>query len=99
MKAAPVRYQALGRDRMLLIECPWCGPRNQIEFEYVGPLLKRPDRQVSVSEWVAFVYQRKNPKGDYDELWQHCGGCREFVTVRRNTITNDLVTIGERVGS
>jgi heterotetrameric sarcosine oxidase delta subunit len=77
---------------MLLIPCPWCGPRNQIEFTYGGDAtLRRPADNVSIAEWFAYVYLRDNPKGPHDELWLHSAGCRSWFKVRRDTRTHDIL--------
>jgi len=37
---------------MLLIPCPWCGPRSQIEFTYGGDAtVRRPALDASEDEW------------------------------------------------
>ena len=51
---------------MLLIPCPWCGPRDHSEFTYGGDATaKRPaDPQAASDEdWFAYVYLRANPRG------------------------------------
>ena len=77
---------------MLLIPCPWCGPRAQVEFAYGGDAtLKRPATDASVEAWAAFVYQRANPAGPHDELWFHGAGCRQWFRVRRDTRTHEIL--------
>ena len=77
---------------MLLIPCPWCGPRNQIEFTYGGDAtVQRPANDAPVAEWFAYVYLRDNPLGPHDELWLHSAGCRSWFKVRRNTRTHDIL--------
>ena len=78
---------------MLLIPCPWCGPRAQSEFTYGGDAtLKRPPTDAPEGEWVAFVYLRDNPAGPHDELWQHSAGCRQWFPVRRDTRTHAILS-------
>ena len=76
------------------IACPFCGPRDLIEFSYAGDAanaLARPDPSTSdQAAWNAYVYDRANPAGDHDELWQHAGGCRRFLKVTRNTVTHEI---------
>ena len=77
---------------MLLIPCPWCGPRNQVEFTYGGDAtLRRPPPDAAESAWVDYVYLRDNPCGPHDELWYHGAGCRSWLKVRRNTRTHDII--------
>jgi methylglutamate dehydrogenase subunit B len=78
---------------MLLIPCPWCGPRAQSEFTYGGDAtVKRPRRDASEAAWVAFVDLRDNPAGPHDELWQHSAGCRQWFQVRRDTRTHAILS-------
>ena len=82
---------------MLLITCPWCGPRAQIEFAYGGDAgVARPadPEAVSAGEWLDHVYLRDNPRGPHDEWWQHSAGCRAWVKVRRDTWTHRVLGSG-----
>jgi heterotetrameric sarcosine oxidase delta subunit len=77
---------------MLLIPCPWCGPRNQIEFVYGGDAtVRRPSPEASADTWFDYVYVRDNPCGPHDELWQHVAGCRRWLVVTRDTRTHDIL--------
>jgi len=73
---------------MLIIECPWCGKRDQTEFSYHGEAhISRPKDPYSLSEeeWGNYVFFRKNPKGIHHERWVHRHGCRKWFNVVRNT--------------
>ena len=77
---------------MLLIPCPCCGPRNQIEFTYGGDAtLVRPAPDAPETAWADYVYLRDNPCGPHDELWFHGAGCRCWFKVRRDTRTHDIL--------
>ena len=77
---------------MLLIPCPWCGPRNQVEFTYGGDAtVKRPPPDAPMETWFAFVYLRDNPCGPHQELWLHSAGCLQWFKVRRDTRTHDIL--------
>lgn len=79
---------------MLLIPCPWCGPRAEIEFRHGGEAhLVRPADPAAVSdtEWAAFLYQRHNPKGRHAERWRHIHGCGRFFNCIRDTVTDRIV--------
>ena len=77
---------------MLLIPCPWCGARAQIEFTYGGDAtLQRPAVDASEAEWVQFVFLRNNPAGPHQELWQHSAGCRQWLRVSRDTRTHEIL--------
>ncbi len=80
---------------MLLIKCPWCGERDMVEFAHGGDATKvypkDPDA-ATAAEWHAFVYLRDNPRGVHDEHWHHIAGCRQWLKVRRDTTTHDILT-------
>jgi methylglutamate dehydrogenase subunit B len=77
---------------MLEIKCPWCGNRAETEFSYGGDATcRRPDDAASdIKEWHSYVYERKNPAGPHDEYWQHTGGCRRWIRVRRDTRNHQI---------
>ncbi len=77
---------------MLLIPCPWCGARSQVEFTYGGDAtVKRPAPDAPDAAWYAYVYVRDNPAGPHDEWWLHSAGCRQWIRVRRDTRTHDIL--------
>jgi sarcosine oxidase subunit delta len=77
---------------MLLIPCPWCGARSQVEFTYGGDAtVKRPAPDAPDAAWYAYVYVRDNPLGPHDEWWLHSAGCRRWIKVRRDTRTHDIL--------
>jgi len=79
---------------MLLITCPWCGPRAEIEFKYGGqagvPCPSDPD-QVDDAEWGRFLFFRDNSKGPFAERWVHTAGCRRWFTALRDTVTHEFL--------
>jgi len=78
---------------MLLIMCPWCGPRAHIEFTYGGDAtVDRPadPDAVSAEQWLDHVYLRDNPRGPHVEWWHHSAGCRGWFRVRRDTWTHRI---------
>ena len=75
---------------MLLIECPWCGERDESEFTYGGEahIVRPADPDAATDEeWADYLFFRKNPKGDHLEQWCHSSGCRRWFNVRRDTLT------------
>jgi sarcosine oxidase, subunit delta len=80
---------------MLLIPCPWCGPRPEIEFYHGGQahVMRPADPQlVSDEEWADFLYNRTNPKGAHAERWRHLHGCGRFFNCLRDTVTDQIIT-------
>ena len=77
---------------MLLIPCPWCGPRSQVEFTYGGDAtVHRPAVDAPEGEWFQYVYLRDNPMGPHDEWWLHGAGCRQWFRVSRDTHTHEIL--------
>lgn len=80
---------------MLIITCPFCGPRSENEYIYGGPSKqRRPENASDCSnkEWVEYLTVSTNPVGPVSENWWHVRGCGEFVTVERDTLTHDITT-------
>ncbi|MGF1471445.1 MAG: sarcosine oxidase subunit delta [Rubrobacteraceae bacterium] len=76
---------------MILLDCPYCGPRNASEFHYAGELSERPDPTgTTPGEWRTFLYLRDNPAGWTTETWFHRAGCRQHLVVERHTVTNEV---------
>lgn len=79
---------------MLLIPCPWCGERDEIEFSYGGQAgIPYPADPAALSdeEWAEFLFVRDNPKGPFAERWVHAQGCRRWFDLVRDTVTHELV--------
>ena len=82
---------------MLLIPCPWCGPRDEVEFRYggqAGVAYPRDPDALSDAEWAGFLFMRDNPKGWWAERWYHVHGCRRWFDLERDTATNELRRAG-----
>jgi sarcosine oxidase subunit delta len=86
---------------MLLIPCPYCGERPEIEFSYGGQAHReRPQRPADLSdeEWSRHIYVRDSPRGRNAERWRHLRGCGRFFNVIRDTTTDRIAAaygIGE----
>ena len=80
---------------MLLIACPHCGPRAQVEFAYDRTLDAIVPLAASTDVAIAALYTRANPRGWSDELWQHRAGCRRWLVVRRHTVTHIIESVAE----
>jgi len=79
---------------MILLPCPWCGPRAADEFAYLGELTPRPDPQRATrTEWRDYLYLRANLAGWTTERWYHRMGCRRYLTVQRHTVSNDVRSV------
>ncbi len=79
---------------MLLIDCPYCGERPEIEFTHGGQAhLARPQEPAQLDDqaWAEFLYTRSNLKGVYAERWRHAHGCGRFFNALRDTTTDHFV--------
>jgi heterotetrameric sarcosine oxidase delta subunit len=81
---------------MLRIACPWCGPRDEIEFGYGGEAhiaLPREAESLSDAAWADYLFMRTNPKGPHRERWVHTHGCRRWFNVVRDTTTERILAV------
>ena len=82
---------------MMLIECPNCGPRDEIEFHYGGqahiPYPKDGGASMSDAEWAQYLFFRDNPKGIFAERWVHSAGCRRWFNAVRDTVTYEFLAV------
>ncbi|MGW1623049.1 sarcosine oxidase subunit delta, partial [Streptomyces sp. NPDC002172] len=81
---------------MLLIPCPWCGPRDETEFHYGGQAhVPYPEDPASLTDeqWARYLFFRTNPKGPFAERWSHAAGCRRWFNAVRDTSTNEILTV------
>lgn len=83
---------------MLLITCPFCGPRAESEFSYGGQAhIARPLKPETLSdeEWAGYVFWRQPTKGVFYERWMHAQGCRRWFNAVRDTVTYDILATYE----
>jgi sarcosine oxidase, subunit delta len=81
---------------MLLIHCPHCGPRAEIEFRCGGEAhVERPGPHDSVSDeaWAHYLFFHANPKGGHRERWLHSAGCGRWFNVARDTVTHRITAV------
>ncbi|MFG2790128.1 sarcosine oxidase subunit delta family protein [Streptomyces sp. NPDC048419] len=81
---------------MLLIPCPWCGPRDEAEYHYGGqahvPYPEDPSA-LTDEEWARYLFFRDNTKGPFAERWNHTSGCRRWFNAVRDTSTNEVLSV------
>ena len=63
---------------MLIIDCPWCGPREQTEFSCGGE---------------AHIVRPIDTDALTDEQWVHAHGCRRWFNVQRDTVTCQITAV------
>jgi len=77
---------------MLLIPCPWCGPRAETEFSCAGEARTRVagGEDLDAAAWADRLHGRDNLRGEAAELWWHVHGCQQWLLVRRDTLTHTV---------
>jgi sarcosine oxidase, subunit delta len=78
---------------MLLITCPYCGPRPELEFRHGGEAhVARPAANVerSDAEVAEALFMRSNVKGMHAERWRHIHGCGRFFNCLRDTVSDKI---------
>jgi sarcosine oxidase subunit delta len=79
---------------MMLLPCPWCGPRNVSEFRYAGEAGSRPDPGSATPEqWRRYLYFHTNSAGWTRENWYHTAGCRRYFPIERHHTSNETRTV------
>ena len=81
---------------MFIIQCPYCGEREQAEFSCGGEAhIVRPKNPADLNDdqWAEYLFLKKNKKGLQFERWNHAYGCRQWFNVARNTTTDEIVKI------
>ena len=79
---------------MLLIECPYCGERPELEFAYGGEAhIVRPTAgtEGTAEQWADYLYARTNSRGVHAERWRHTRGCGRFFNALRDTTTDQFI--------
>jgi sarcosine oxidase subunit delta len=79
---------------MLLINCPYCGTRPELEFAYGGQAhVARPPDPSAVADqpWAEFLYLRDNIRGVHAERWRHTHGCGRFFNALRDTTSDRFI--------
>ena len=78
---------------MLLIRCPYCGTRPEIEFRGGGEAhIARPadPSRLDDAAWAEFLFFRTNPRGLHAERWMHAHGCQRWFNALRDTVSDRI---------
>jgi sarcosine oxidase subunit delta len=79
---------------MLIINCPYCGDRPELEFVHAGQahlVRARDPFTQSDAQWAAYLYERSNIKGVHAERWRHLHGCARYFNALRDTTTDKFI--------
>jgi heterotetrameric sarcosine oxidase delta subunit len=73
------------------IPCSHCGPRPVEEYVY-GEILEVPDSIVDAdARDLDRGFFHNNPEGPVREAWFHLYGCRRWITIERDTRTDEVL--------
>ncbi|RBP17531.1 N-methylglutamate dehydrogenase subunit B [Roseiarcus fermentans] len=78
----------------MLLFCPFCGPRDETEFHYLGEPKARPEPAAEVTDaaWAEYLYVNANPRGEAREIWLH-RTCMDVLVMTRDTATNATLSV------
>ena len=79
---------------MFVIECPWCGKRDQREFVNGGEahIIRPQDSEhMDDEQWADYLFMRANTQGPHAERWVHAHGCGQWFNVLRDTTTDEIL--------
>jgi sarcosine oxidase subunit delta len=79
---------------MLIIRCPYCGERPELEFVYGNEAhVARPldPSALNDEQWASYLFMRNNEKGPHAERWRHTHGCGRFFNVLRDTTSDRII--------
>ena len=77
----------------LMIPCPTCGLRPFTEFWCAGEVpdpATEADHPDPLEADFQRVWLRRNRAGPQVERWFHAAGCRRWLTLTRDTLTNRI---------
>ena len=77
---------------MLLVSCPHCGPRPEIEFRCGGEAHLARDPSASDEAFAELLFYRANTKGVVAERWNHAHGCQRWFNALRDSISDTILT-------
>ena len=77
---------------MQIFPCPFCGPRDETEFHYVGEPKARPEpaRPVSDDAWAELPLFQRQPQRRGREIWLHLD-LHGILRMTRDTATNAVL--------
>ena len=75
-----------------LLDCPNCGRRSYTEFWFGGEAVDDLDT-TDVERSYERVWLHANVAGRQVERWYHFGGCRRWLTLERDTTSNELSAV------
>jgi sarcosine oxidase subunit delta len=65
-----------------------------VEFTYGGDannVYPGLSEETSEKQYFEYTYLRDNPCGPHLEYWHHVNGCRQWIKVKRDTLTHEVI--------
>jgi heterotetrameric sarcosine oxidase delta subunit len=78
---------------MMQFTCPHCGPRAQTEFVYERTVDSVVPLGAVSEDAMKTLFTRINPRGPDEEVWRHTYGCRAWMVISRNRVTNKITDV------
>lgn len=78
---------------MMQINCPHCGLRAQTEFVYERTVDSVVLLEATPEDAMRTLFTRSNPRGLDEEIWRHTYGCRAWIVISRNRVTNEITKV------
>lgn len=77
---------------MLILTCPYCGIEcDETELSPGGEAhISRETVGADDTQFEAYLFHRKNPKGVHFERWRHAYGCGKWFHAARCTVTLEV---------
>jgi len=80
---------------MLLINCPYCGERDQSEFSYGGRIRNYPalDSSASIETWHRAIHLHDSSQTPIGEYWHHECGCEQWIEINRDVDSHEMTPV------
>ena len=79
---------------MLLIDCPYCGERDESEFSYGGRCIVYPplDSSTTRGDWHRAIHLHDGSQNVINEYWYHEFGCEQWIGIKRDIESHEITS-------
>jgi heterotetrameric sarcosine oxidase delta subunit len=80
---------------MLLINCPYCGERDESEFRYGGRRVIYPplDSSAGIEKWHRAIHLHDNSQEPIREFWYHESACELWIEINRDIDSHETTPV------